>query len=87
MIYFILYFLAGIIQDFLVTLNWRYVAEKKIALASVFSFLATVLSFTVIYDIISRLDSEDSLTSIIFYSLGVGLGTILGMKVKFGFNK
>jgi uncharacterized protein YebE (UPF0316 family) len=87
MFYFILYFLAGIIQDFLVTLNWRYVAEKKIALASMFSFLATVLSFTVIYDIISRLDSEDSLLSIIFYSLGVGLGTILGMKVKFGFSK
>jgi uncharacterized protein YebE (UPF0316 family) len=87
MLYFALYFLAGIIQDFLVTLNWRYVSEKKIGLASLFSFLATVLSFTVLYDIVSRLDSETSLISIILYSLGVGIGTILAMNVRFGFDK
>lgn len=86
-LFLILYFLAGILQDFLVTLNWRYVSHNKPVPAVIFSFLATIVSFTVLYDIVTKLDSSRSITAIIIYSLGVGVGTFLGMKFKFGFKK
>jgi uncharacterized protein YebE (UPF0316 family) len=86
MTYLILYFLAGILQDFLVTLNWRYVTEKKPILATLFSFLATIVSLTVLYNILTRLDVERGLIAILVYSAGVGLGTFFGMKFKPGFK-
>ncbi len=85
--YLIFYFLAGILQDFLVTLNWRYVSHNKPIPAVLFSFLATIVSFTVLYDIITKLDPSKSIVAIIVYSLGVGGGTLLGMKFKPGFKK
>lgn len=85
--YLLLYFIAGIVQDFLATLNWRYVAEKNIPLATIFSFLATVTGFIVLYDIFTRLDAERSLVSISVYALGVGVGTFIAMKFKPGFSK
>ncbi len=83
--YFIaLYFFAGILQDFLLTLNWRYIAKHKVAPAVVMSFLVTIITLLVIYDIISRLDSDRSILAIIIYATGVATGTFLGMKFKFG---
>jgi len=79
-----LYFIAGIIQDFLWTLNIRFVAKEKIIRAAVLSFLTTVVSLIVLYNIITKLDSERSLLAIIIYALGIGIGTILGMKFKSG---
>ena len=86
MIYLIWYFLAGVLQDFLVTLNWRFIAEKRPILASLFSFVATVVSFVVLYDILTRLDAQRSIISIIVYAAGVGVGTLLGMAFKPGFK-
>lgn len=86
-VFLIIYFLAGIIQDFLVTLNWRYVSTDKVVPAVTFSFLATIVSFTVLYDIVTKLDPKNSLLAIVTYSLGVGVGTLLGMKFKPGFKK
>jgi hypothetical protein len=83
-LYLILYFLAGVLQDFLVTLNWRYVSKEKIFPAVIFSFLATIVSFTVVYNIVTALDPNKSLVAIIVYSLGVGAGTLLGMKFQHG---
>jgi uncharacterized protein YebE (UPF0316 family) len=80
----IVYFLAGVLQDFLVTLNWRYVSKEKIFPAVIFSFLATIVSFTVVYNIVTALDPNKSLVAIIVYSLGVGAGTLLGMKFQHG---
>lgn len=84
--YIVLYFFAGIVQDFLLTLNWRYVAKHKIAPAVGLSFLVTIVSLLVIYDIISRLDSQRSILAIIVYAAGVATGTFLAMKFKIGFK-
>ena len=81
---FIIYFFAGVLQDFLLTLNWRYMAKDKIWGASLFSFLTTIISFVVLYNILTKLDQERSLIAIIIYSLGIATGTFLGMKTKIG---
>ncbi|MBI2613969.1 MAG: hypothetical protein HYW62_04320 [Candidatus Levybacteria bacterium] len=86
-IYFLIYFLAGVLQDFLVTLNWRFISKDKILPAVTFSFLATVVSFTVLYNIVTKLDPNKSIAAIVIYSFGVGVGTLLGMKIKHGFKK
>jgi len=80
----IVYFFAGIVQDFLLTLNWRFVAKEKPLPAVTFSFLTTVVSMIVFYDILTQLDSQRSIVAIIIYALGIGTGTYLGMKVKKG---
>jgi len=81
---FIIYFIAGVIQDFLLTLNWRYMAKDRIWGASLFSFLTTIISFIVLYNILTKLDQERSLIAIVIYSLGIATGTFLGMKTKIG---
>ena len=82
--YLILFYLAGILQDFLLTLNWRYIAGNKVLPASTLSFLVTIVTMTVLYNILNRLDSEHSIVAIIIYALGIGTGTYLGMKFKMG---
>lgn len=82
----IIYFAVGIVQDFLLTLNWRYVAKDKALPAVSFSFLTTVVSWLVFYNILTGLDSRQSIVAIIIYSLGVATGTYLAMKFKIGFK-
>lgn len=84
--FLILYFFAGILQDFLLTLNWRYVAKHKIAPAVGLSFSVTIVSMLVIYNIISRLDSQRSILAIVIYAAGIATGTFLAMKFKVGFD-
>jgi uncharacterized protein YebE (UPF0316 family) len=84
--YIILYFFVGILQDFLVTLNWRYIAKHKIAPAMLLSFLVTITTMLVIYNILSRLDSQRSIIAIIVYASGVAVGTFLAMKFKIGLD-
>jgi uncharacterized protein YebE (UPF0316 family) len=84
---FIIYFFAGVLQDFLLTLNWRYMAKDKIWGDSLFSFLTTIISFIVLYNILTKLDQERSLIAIVIYSLGIAMGTFLGMKTKIGTEK
>ena len=81
---FIIYFIAGVIQDFLLTLNWRYMAKDKAFAASLFSFLTTIISFVVLYNILTKLDQERSIVAIVVYSIGIATGTFLGMKTKIG---
>ena len=79
---FILYFFAGILQDFLFTSSLRLVnQELKVKAASV-AFLDNLVSVGVLYNILTRLDNERSIIAIIVYSLGVGTGTYLAMKFK-----
>jgi len=84
--YIIIYFFVGVVQDFLLTLNFRYISEGKAVLASIFSFLVTVVSLAILYDILTRLDSERSVVAIIVYALGIATGTFIAMKVKKGFK-
>lgn len=80
--YLILYFFAGLLQDFLVTLNMRFITHKKTLLAVVSSFFATMVGFLVLYDIFIKLDDQRSFLAILIYSLGVAVGTLFGMKFK-----
>jgi len=76
-----LYFAVGVVQDFFFTLNTKYVAEKKIFPAVVFSFLTVLISMWVLYDIINSIDKTSGILAIIIYSLGIATGTLLAMKV------
>jgi len=80
--YLIIYYLAGVLQDFLLTLNWRFINKEKPIAAAIFSFTTTVVSMLVLYNILTQLDKERSIVAIIVYALGIGTGTILGMKTK-----
>jgi uncharacterized protein YebE (UPF0316 family) len=79
-----LYFLAGIIQDFLFTLSLRYVSKEKALLASSVAFFDNLVSVGVLYTILRQLDSQRTVISIIVYSLGIATGTFLAMKFKLG---
>jgi len=81
---FLFYYIIGIVQDFLLTLNWRYVAKNKAAPAVAFSFATTALSWLVFYNIFSDFDPQKNIMEIIIYSFGVGTGTFLAMKFKIG---
>lgn len=85
--YIIVYFFVGIFQDFLLTLNWRYIAKHKIAPAVLMSFLVTITTMLVIYNIIAQLDKERSILAIVIYAAGVSMGTFLGMKFKYGMDE
>ena len=80
----LIYYFVGIVQDFLFTLNTKYVAKDKIALAVVSSFLTVVVNMLVLYNIINNLDAEKSVVSIIVYCFGIATGTFVAMKSKFG---
>ena len=82
--YLIIYFLAGVLQDFLGTLNMRYIAKGKILFAVFTSFLVTVVALLVLYNILTNLDSQRSIVAIIAYALGITTGTFLAMKFKMG---
>ncbi len=73
------YFLVGILQDFLVTMNMRCVAKDKTAAAVGTSFLMTMLSMVSLYNILTGLDQQRSLVAIIVYAAGISVGTYLGM--------
>lgn len=84
MILYLLYFLAGVSQDFLFTLNLRYVAKNKVWLAVLTSFLVTVVGLLVLYNILTNFDSERSILAIIIYAAGIATGTFFAMKFKLG---
>ena len=79
----LVYFVAGVVQDYLLTLNWRFVAKEKAFLATVFSFLTAVVSLIVLYSILTRLDANRSLVAITVYALGIAVGTFIAMKHPF----
>ncbi len=49
--YLMLYFLAGVLPDFLLPLNWRFIAKEKAVPAAIFSFVVTMVSMLVLYHI------------------------------------
>ncbi len=85
--YLIVYFLAGVLQDFIFALNLRYIAKDKIFLAVLTSFLTTVVSMLILYNILTQLDSQRSIAVIISYALGIGGGTFLAMKFRLGMKE
>ncbi len=83
----IAYFFAGVLQDFLFTLNIKYVAINKIILAMLTSFLITVVNLVVLYNILTVMDSQRSILAIVVYAAGIATGTFLAMKFKIGPKK
>ena len=83
----IIYFVAGIIQDFFFTLNSRYVAKDRILPAVVFSWLTVMVSMIVLYNIITGLDPKKSIIEIVIYCMGIATGTFLAMKFRIGTGK
>ena len=79
---FVVYFLAGVLQDFLFTINLRYVSKDKIFLSVVTSFLTVVVSMLALYNIITELNPANGIPAIIIYCLGIAFGTFLAMKFK-----
>ena len=80
----IAYFFAGVLQDFLFTLNIKYVAVNRIILAMLTSFLITMVNLVVLYNILATMDSQRSITTMIVYAAGIAVGTLLAMKFKIG---
>ena len=84
--YIMIYFFAGVLQDFLLTLNWRFIAREKVVPAAFFSFAVTVVTMLVLYNILTQLDRQRSILAIIVYAIGISTGTLLAMKTKIGFE-
>ena len=78
------YFFAGVLQDFLFTLNIKYVAVNKVILAMLTSFLITMVNLVVLYNILATMDSQRSITTMMVYAAGIAVGTLLAMKFKIG---
>jgi len=78
------YFFAGVLQDFLVTLNQRYVTKDHVVSAMLTSFFITIVGLVVLYNILSSLDPQQSIPAIVIYALGIAVGTLLAMKLKIG---
>jgi uncharacterized protein YebE (UPF0316 family) len=85
--YIILYFLVGILQDFLLTLNWRYISKNKVLPAALTSFIVTIVGLSVLYHILTHLNNNRGFMAIVVYAAGITTGTILGMKFKPGFAR
>ena len=80
--YLIIFFLVGILQDLLATLNVRFIALHKIWPAVVSSFLTVVVAMLVLYNILSDLDAQRSIPAILAYAFGIAVGTFFAMKFK-----
>lgn len=85
--YIFLYFFAGILQDFLLTLNWRYINNDKVILAALTSFIVTITGLLVLYNIITHMNDNRGIAAILVYAAGITTGTVLGMKFRPGFAK
>lgn len=84
---YIVYFLVGVFQDILFTLNIRYVTKEKVFLSVVTSFLTVVISMVVLYNIVTQLSEERGILAIVIYAAGIATGTFLAMKLKIGSPK
>jgi len=83
----ILYFVAGVVQDFFFTLNSKYIAQNKVAPAVIFSFLTILMSMLVLYNILSDLNPNHSILEIIIYSIGIATGTYVALTFPLKFTK
>ena len=80
--FLVLYFFAGAAQNFLFILNMRFVHRERVLFASVFSFLVSMLSVWVLYDIITRIGQSRGVIAIVIYSFGFAVGSFMAMRLK-----
>ncbi len=84
--YLLIFYLIGLLQDFLSVLLLRFISRGKTVPAVVLSFITMLIGLLVIYNILTKLETQKSMAAIIVYSLGVATGTFFAMKVKRGFK-
>jgi len=78
----LIYYIAGLLQDFLFTLMFRFVSKEKAIQAAIFSFIGTMVAMVIFFDIVTRLSAEESILGIFAYALGISSGTFLAVKTK-----
>ena len=78
----LLYFLAGVISDFLFIINMRFVAKERVFSAAFVAFLNTVISLYVLYSILTEIQTGRGIFAILVYALGIGTGTYIAMRLK-----
>ncbi len=76
----VVYFCVGVVQDFILTLNWRYIAENRPFASAISAFLSSTVSLLVLYNILTAIKNDRSIFAIIAYTSGIGLGTYLALK-------
>jgi hypothetical protein len=72
----LVFFLLGAIEDFVVSLFYRAIADKKATRAGIISSVHTLLAVFVVASIIKG----NSFLPLCAYALGGGMGTWLGVK-------
>lgn len=86
-IYFV-FFAVGIIEDFIGTMTLRYLIAKRIWATTLSTFVITIISLAVFYGIFVKIDQDERrILAIFVYSVGISMGTYLGMKMKMGGDK
>lgn len=60
----------------------RFVHRERALLVGLFSFLVSMLSVWVLYDIITRIGQARGMIAIVIYSLGFAAGSFTAMKLK-----
>ena len=86
MYYLLIFYLVGILQEFLTVLWLRFVSKDKTISAVVLSFITMLVSLLVIYNILTQLEAQKSTAAIVVYALGFATGTFFAMKIKKGFK-
>lgn len=75
----LLFFLVGILQDFLITSYYQAIAKERSWHASALSTSITLVNLVILYEILSGIQNQ-ILTIILAYAIGNGVGTMIVMK-------
>lgn len=84
---YIIYFLVGVIQDIILTLNWRYISENRATASAISAFMSAFISLIVLYNIITTLTNGRNFLAIIVYASGIGVGTYIAIRSEKLVNK
>jgi hypothetical protein len=76
---YIIFFLAGILQDVIITYYYQTIAKEYAIRSAILATLVTLVNVVVLYKILTGI--EDQVLSIILvYAIGNGVGTMIVMK-------
>jgi hypothetical protein len=79
MLKYIIFFLAGILQDVIITYYYQTIAKEYAIRSAILATLVTLVNVVVLYKILTGI--EDQVMSIILvYAIGNGFGTMIVMK-------
>ncbi|MFA6089953.1 MAG: hypothetical protein WC755_08910 [Candidatus Woesearchaeota archaeon] len=81
---YLLAFLVGIVEDIIITMYYRSVSADKATLAMSLSFTIAMVQWSLTLAMVSWLGftGTESFTAAFANSLGLAIGTGIGMKIK-----